>query len=246
MNNRRYLILAVLGALIIGVSCYLFLNSFMDRVAILVFSRDIEEGEVIGADDLHMKQYYKNGLPDSYMTDKSEAVGKKIFMDRNKDDFISKKMLLEEEDRKVSYNLRKDEVLIAINVKAVEPVLEQLKAGEKISIVSTVKDTSIIKASTRIHPESENTETIIAPGKYIDRNTFNLSKNILYIDGYIMIRNLEVLDLEKIASPDQNILAAREDKESVNIYLKCGIPEAPYISALASNEKFKIILEGAG
>jgi len=217
----------------------------MDRVAILVFSRDIKEGEIINGDDLYLRQYYKNGLPDSYITDKTEAIGKKIFMDRKKDDFISKEMLIEEKDSKLSYKLQKDEALIAINVKSIEPVLGQLQPGESISIVSTTKDKSIAETNT-YYSENNTPETVFMPGNYLDRNTFNLSESILYIDGYIIIRNLEVLNMEKIDNATQSILAGTGNKESVNIYLKCSIGEAPYISDLISNERFKIILEGAG
>ncbi len=74
MNDKRYLILAIVGALIVGLSCYLFLNSFMDRVDIVVFARDIQQGETIQTEDLTFRQHYKNGLPESYITDQSEAL----------------------------------------------------------------------------------------------------------------------------------------------------------------------------
>ncbi|MDZ7837492.1 MAG: SAF domain-containing protein [Actinomycetota bacterium] len=85
MNERRYLILAILGALIIGISSYLFLNNFLDKTEILVFSKDIKVGEIIREDDLYLKYFYKNSLPDNYLVDKSEAVGQEIFIERKRE-----------------------------------------------------------------------------------------------------------------------------------------------------------------
>jgi len=245
VNNKRYLILALLGALIIGISCYLFLNSFMERVEILVFSRDIQQGEPIGLEDLKLRQFYRQGLPDNYLTDKSEVIGKKINMDRKKDDFISAEMLLKSDESQLSYELGRDEVLIAINILNIEPLLPHLKPGQYISLVSTIKDSSIQAAGGYKYTEEDHIGNILIPGQYIESNTFNLSKNILYIDGYIIIRDLEIFIVEKVDSSTDSILTGIEGRESIYIYLKCSIEEAPYISALASNDNFKIILEGA-
>ncbi len=246
MNSKKYLVLAVLGALIIGVSCYLFLNSYMDRAEIIVLSRDIKQGEIISEYDLGMKQYYKNELPDSYIANKSEAVGQKIFMDRKKDDFISKDMFIQEEEKMVIHNLQKGEVLIALNVKSRDPLLQHLNAGQRISIVSTNRDTSFMEADIHNYPENGLHEKILIPDNYVDRNTFSLSERILYIDGYLVIRDLKIMDLKIIDSSNQNILIGTGENESVYIYLKCSIEEAPYISSLARNENYKIILEGTG
>ena len=62
---RKYLILAIIGSIIIGVAFYLLLNNYLDRKEIIVASRDINIGEKIGEDDLYFKEYYKNSLPET-------------------------------------------------------------------------------------------------------------------------------------------------------------------------------------
>ena len=64
---KRYLILAVVGAVIIGLAFYLLLNNYLDREKILVAAQDIKAGTEITIDDLDYMEFYKNSLPADYL-----------------------------------------------------------------------------------------------------------------------------------------------------------------------------------
>ena len=63
----KYLILAIIGSVVIGLAFYLFLSNYLDREEIVIVSKDISAGEEIKEDDLNLKEYYKNSLPDNYL-----------------------------------------------------------------------------------------------------------------------------------------------------------------------------------
>lgn len=247
MSEKRYLILAILGALIIGISSYLFLNNFLDKTEILVFSKDIKVGEIIREDDLYLKYFYKNSLPDNYLVDKTVAVGEEIFIERKKGDYISKDMLTKKVEDDPSYKLLEGEVLIAINFNASEPIINQIEKGKTVSIVSTSQNKTFSSENIYLdNPEEEIAqERTILSTNYIDSNSFKLSESILCVDGYFIIRDLEVLKIERKIDNGQNILTGVQDNEIFNLYLKCRIEEAPYISDLISNNNYKIIIEGS-
>ena len=88
----KYLILIIIGSIIIGLAFYLFLNNYLDKKEIIVASRNLSAGEKINEEDLYFKEYYKNSLPENYLTDKEAAIGNIINIERKKDDYISKEM----------------------------------------------------------------------------------------------------------------------------------------------------------
>ncbi len=137
---KKYLALGIIGAIIIGVASYLFLSNYLDKEEILVAARDIEKGEKVVETDLYLKEYYKNSLPDSYLTDKKEIIGKPINLPRLKDDYISEEMFNEEFGKNIFDHLTEGDVLIAIDIQYFEPILKELKEGDFISIISTIKD----------------------------------------------------------------------------------------------------------
>ena len=62
----KYLILAIIGSIIIGLAFYLLLNNYLDKKEIIVASRNINAGEKVSEGDLDFKEYYKNSLHIQY------------------------------------------------------------------------------------------------------------------------------------------------------------------------------------
>ncbi len=255
---KKYLILGIIGAIIIGAASYLFLSNYLDKEEILVAARDIMSGEKIVEDDLYFKEYYKNSLPDNYLRNKKKIIGKSINLVRLKDDYISEDMFYEEFEKNIFEFLSQGDVLIAIDVQYFEPILKELKVGDHISIISTVKDkdlaaseyldiSEIRKGSYPEGNSSSQTENAVKnnflTGKsYIDDNTFELSSNIILIDGQIIVRNLEIVSIKVDSNKSGNILLS-ESSDTVSIYFKCRIEEAPIIARLTKESDYKIIYE---
>jgi len=263
---RKYLALAILGALIIGAAFYLFLNNYLDRQEILVAAREISRGEKIEEDDLCFKEYYKNSLPGEYLVSKEEVVGNIINIDREKDDYISSVMFTDELSKNILDNLAEGEILIAINVQYPEPVLEELRVGRYISIVSTEKDQDVseigyyntnlnnnyFESSTNASDDKytsgtrgcnmyENINTG-ASRDYLDVNSFQLSRDILLVDGQWIVRNLEVISIEEYVSSSGNMIISSSGS-SISIYIKCDIKKASIIARLTQDNKYKIVIE---
>jgi len=281
---RRYLVLTVLGALIIGVAFYLFLNNYLDRQEILVAAKDISEGEKIEEEDLCFKEYYKNSLPEHYLESKEKVIGKIINIDRKKDDYISMDMFSEDTSKNIFESLAEGEVLIAINVGYLEPLLEELRVGRCISIVSTEKDRELLDAcyfgfgEDEIYTKDDNaykdisildvseTEEKIADeisdknknvqenkdyfnsskmadnNGYLDNNSYKLSKNVILIDGQLIVRNLEIVSIRKYINSSKSILI-NKNESSVSIYIKCDMKQAPLVARLTKDNNYKIIFE---
>jgi len=72
-------------------------------------------------------------------------------------------------------------------------------------------------------------------------NTFNLSKNIISIDGQIVIRNLEIVSLQEDTDSSNNNILINNDSRTSNLYFKCRLEEAPIIARLTADNKYKII-----
>lgn len=312
----KYLILAITGSVIIGLAFYLLLNNYLDKKEIIVASRNINAGEKVSEEDLEFKEYYNNSLPENYLTDKGEIAGKVINIERRKDDYISGDMFDKEKaEPRIFDNLSDGDVLITVNVQYTEPVLEELKTGDCISIVSTVYDKDLIyvdyrglsdtgvissinnsiffnqvseqkregnKEDNENYASSENTDSknissedisnedvssadinngdikseniknenmggdnnsFLINGDYIDNATLKLSENIILVNGQVIVRNLEIICIEKdVLGNDKNNFLSNSVVTS--IYLKCNIKEAPFIARLTKNDDYKIIVEG--
>lgn len=259
---RKYLILAIMGSIIIGVAFYLLLNNYLDRKEIIVASRDINIGEKIGEDDLYFKEYYKNSLPENYLVSKEDAIGNIINIERKKDDYISKDMFDKDIQISIFDNLLPGDVMIAVNIQYLEPILKELKEGDFISIVSTVEDKDLI-SSKYFEPLNINSAKYLnqdnyykdgdeisdinkyfsTGSDYIDNNTFDLSENVILINGQIVVRNLEIICIEEnVENNNKNILLNSSNNTTV-VYLKCSIKEAPIVARLTKDDNYKIIVE---
>ncbi len=259
---RKYLILAIIGSAIIGLAFYLLLSNYLDRKEIIVMSRDINVGEEIKEDDIYLKEYYKNSLPENYLTSKKDVIGKKINIERRKDDYISKDMFGKEKETDIFDSLTPGDVLIAINIQHIEPILEELENGDYVSIVSTIVDKDFIPSEyfnsmifnnskyTNGHDyygeeedASNESKYFFIDEDYISKSTLELSENIILINGQVVIRNLEIVCIERnINNSNKNILINSEDNTS-SVYLKCSIEEAPIVARLTKDDNYKIIME---
>jgi len=315
---RKYLILAITGSVIIGLAFYLLLNNYLDKKEIIVASRNINAGEKVGEGDVEFKEYYNNSLPENYLTDKEEVAGKVINIERRKDDYISSDMFDEAKAESGILDYLSDgDVLVTVNVQYTEPILEELKAGNFISIVSTVYDKDLMyvdyrgisgngnvnsinnsisfnqaggqngqkkednKEDDENYSSGEDTDSknissenisnkdassadinnseassgnmnsgntssrnnyFSIEGDYIDNVTFKLSENIMLVNGQVIVRNLEIMYIEKdVLNNDKNNFLG--NSVITSIYLKCDIKEAPFIAKLTKNDDYKIIVE---
>lgn len=256
----KYLILAIIGSVIIGLAFYLLLNNYLDKKEIIVAFRDIKAGEKISEEDLDLKEYYKNSLPENYLTNKKEIVGKIINTERRKDDYISSDMFNKEKTRTSIFDsLSTGDVLMTVNVQYTEPILGELKVGNYISIVSTAydkdlmysdyADLSSISNSISLDQSKEDNENYISgknkyfliDGDYIDNATLKLSENVMLINGQIIVRNLEIMCIEKdVLDNNKNNLLSNS---ITSVYLKCNIKEAPFVAKLTKDDDYKIIVE---
>jgi hypothetical protein len=262
---KKYLILAVIGALIIGIGSYLFLNKYLDRQEILVAAVEIKKGERIEDKDIILKQYLKSSIPENFIADKKKVIDKIIQIDRKKNDPVSIEMFSDAKNVNPIDNLKQDEVLLAIDLKYFEPLIDDLKVGNSISIISTQRDKELmdafLKGSIQTNPGTGNNTIIaienqeqsssgipaatatesISEKNYIDSNSFQLSEKIFIVNGQIIIKNLEVIDIRKITGKDSNVLI-NSDKSNTYIFIKCSFGEAPIISLVTKEDKFKLVV----
>jgi len=248
----KYLILIIIGSIIIGLAFYLFLSNYLDKKEIIVVSRDLSAGEKINEGDLYFKEYYKNSLPENYLTDKEAAIGNIINIERKKDDYISKEMFDKEIKSNIFEKLSPGEVVITINIQYMEPILRELRIGNCISIISTVVEKDSILSEKFVYSDNNaenneysNRKNYFSTGlDYIDSTTFCLSENVIWVDGQIIVRNLEILFMEEnINDSNKNILLNNNVDNNTSIYLKCNIKEAPIVARLTKNNDYKIIVE---
>ncbi|MCE5329303.1 hypothetical protein LLG07_03090 [bacterium] len=261
-SYRKYIILAVLGSLIIGIAVYLFLNSYLEKVGIIVLQRNVSRGEIIKEEDISIGYFLKNSLPQGYLKDKSEASGKEINTNRFKGDYLAKEMFSKEKETDLSRNLNSEEILISINLDSKEKIVEELKANEKIAIVSTEKDKEMEDLfykenygtdNNLIVHSSDNTQANIDKDNlnilneavnsrdYLESSVINISENVSLIDGYLIMENIEILAIKNFQTKNSVILTNNEN-EITTLYLKCKIIESPYLAKLSSSGKYKILI----
>ncbi|MBN2073249.1 MAG: flagella basal body P-ring formation protein FlgA [Actinobacteria bacterium] len=250
---KRYLILAVVGAAIIGLSVYLFLHNYLDRIDIVVAACDLEAGTVITEDELKFQEYYPGSIPEDYITSKDEITGKQINTGRRKDDYISADMFSGETDENIFESLSPGEALVAIEVKHSEPILKKLKKGDLVTIISTERekefaDMQMIVDTGNLSGQDEETylknaaKTYGYKQGYMDRKTVILSENIMAVDGHITVRNLEIIEITESKTTGNNLLI-NDDKSTVSLYFICSFKEAPIVSRLTEEGNYKIIYE---
>ncbi len=251
---KRYLVLAIIGAAIIGLAFYLLLNSYLDKEEIVVAAKDLPAGTVIKDKDFEYKEYYKNSLPEGYMISGKEVVGSIINISRKKHDYISNDMFEIRKDEDDFSSLEIGEAVIAIELQYTEPILAMLKNGDTVSIVSTVRDKELLSNNniSEISNETDENSTLNSINfqnyddyqrNYIEINTLELSENIFSIDGQIVIRNLKILYIkEDLSESSGNILINNKNK-TISMYFICSNEEAPLIARLTADNKYKIIYE---
>jgi hypothetical protein len=250
---KRYLVLAIIGAAIIGLAFYLLLNSYLDKEEIVVASKDLPAGTIINDEDLEYREYYKNSLPEGYVIDGEEIVGSIINIDRRKHDYISNDMFEIREDEDDFSSLEIGEAVIAIELQYTEPILVMLKNGDIVSIISTVRDKEFINNNAyEISNEIEESGTsneiefhnYIDPYEdYIEKNTLKLSDNIFSIDGQIVIRDLEILYIKENLNENSGNILISSNNKTISMYFICSLEEAPLIARLTADNKYKIIYE---
>jgi hypothetical protein len=251
---KRYFILATIGSVIIGLAFYLFFNDYLDKEKILVAAEDIDSGTVISGNELTLREYYKNSLPEGYLLSVDKVTGKIINIDRKKNDFISIDMFEQEKgDSGMLSELNEGDVLITIRIQHPEPILDELKKGDFISIVSTFSDDNFklknFKSGTFNADDSADTglAEFNYPGyfseNYIKMNTIELSENIVSIDGQLIVRNLEIVNLDEDNNTSSNSILINNDTRTINLYCKCKLEEMPIIARLTAEDKYKVIFE---
>jgi len=251
---KRYLVLAIIGAAIIGLAFYLLLNSYLDKEEIVVASKELPAGTIINDEDLEYMEYYKNSIPEGYMISGQEIIGSIINIDRKKHDYISSDMFEIYKNEDDFSSLEIGEVVIAIELQYNEPILAMLKNGDIVSIISTIRDKEFLGTDdTHIVPDEidgSNTlndiefQNYTDPYEdYIERNTLELSDNIFSIDGQITIRNLEILYIKENLNENSGNILINNHNETISIYFVCSLEEAPLIARLTADNKYKIIYE---
>jgi hypothetical protein len=336
-SGKKYLALALTGAVILGAGTYILLNNYFERINIAVAAGDIEKNSKIEEKDIRMLPYNKQSLPEGYISEKSEIIGMLIKAERKTGDPLTTGLFSDEDTAKSMFEgLAEGEVLMAINLNYQEPLMDELKIGNNISIVSTEKekDSSYYSTGNRVtsgaygnsvniaaanadeitagdtsnkttdtsanestvsssnkaaetvpneteesistettvstttetkggttgdtvivaenvttgNTTDENTvdvtdENTVSTGKsIIDLNSFSLAENIMIIDGQIIIKNLKIVDIKKTDTESNGLIAAK-NKSSWCIFIKCSIKEAPVISRITKEDKYKIFLE---
>jgi len=250
---KRYLVLAIIGAAIIGLAFYLLLNSYLDKEEIVVASKDLPADTIINDEDLEYREYYKNSLPEGYLINGKEIVGSIINIDRRKHDYISSDMFEIRKDEDDFSSLEIGEAVIAIELQYTEPILVMLKNGDIVSIISTVRDKEFINDNANEVPneiEESGTSNEIEFHNYLDpyedyieKNTLELSENILSIDGQIIIRNLKILYIKENLSENSGNILINNNNKTISMYFICTLEEAPLIARLTADNKYKIIYE---
>lgn len=265
-SYRKYIILAVLGSLIIGISVYLFLDSYLEKAEIIVLRKNTTKGEIINEEDVSIGYFLKNSLPQGCIKNKMEILGKEINTNRFKGDYLTAEMFSKEKETDLSKNLDMEEILISMNIDSKERIIEELKANEKISVISTEKDKEMEELfyngnsdnhdslfaqnqdNTKINEKaniSKNNSDFLNnaanPRNYLESSIINISDNISLIDGYLIIKNIEILAIKNFQSKNPGILT-NSNSEITTLYLKCKIIESPYLAKLSSSGKYKILI----
>ena len=244
MSGKKYIILAVIGALILGAGTYFLLNIYFERVSIVAAKTNIEKGQKIKPEDLTLIQYYKGSLPEGYKTSQEEIIGRVAAVKRCAGDPVTEAVFAEtKSDVQKLEQLSKGEILIAINLSYYEPLVETITAGNKICIVSTKKEEkgysaygeNYLQNTGNAYPGSNNAENA-------GISNYQLSGNVIIIDEQIVIKNLVVIDIIKKEASDNNFLAAG-DKNSYSLLVKCNLNEAPVLSRITKEDDYKIFLE---
>jgi hypothetical protein len=238
VSANKYFILAVAGAIIIAAGLYLMLDNYFEKVEIIVAGRSLPENTVIERQDISKMQYFKNSLPKGYITDENLVIGRVLAVPRQPMDPVTEAVFTADPGENIVAALKENEVMLALNIDSAEPIYKKLLQGSRISIVSSQKD----KGFESFSNNSSSVLMEIVEGSYVESSIFKLSKNIIAVDGQIVIKNLEIVNLEK-STGDAAKGFATSSAESLSVFIKCDIKEAPFISRVTKDNNYKIVLE---
>lgn len=215
---KKYLIISFVGALILGLSFYLFLNSRLDSVEIAIAAEDIQIGKVLAEDDLTTARYYESAIPEDCILDMEELIGERIQIYRKKGDFFSADMLDEKIMTDIKQGLKKGEVLVSVIPPPEDLIVREIKVGDLISIVSTKRTDNMIMD-----------------------NPYEGSPGISIIEEQLIIRDLQVLKIEKIQ--DTGNMLYDGGLCTYVIYLGCDFKKVSMLASMTRDEDYKIFLE---
>jgi hypothetical protein len=254
-SSKKYFVLAVAGAVIIGFGLFLLLNIYFEKTEVIVAKTDIKKNEKISEENITSVQYFKNSLPEGYMTEKNEVLGRTVTVERKKGDLLMQSVFQKGSDKNLQQDLKDGEVMMALSIVSTEPIADEIVRGSRICIVSTEREKEYSaqfssntesQHSGMIYTENSNSMNQYSEnqltGYLIDSRSLSLSENILVIDSQIIIKNLEVIDIRKAAAKKSNTIIG-SSTENTYVFLKCNIKEAPIISRVTKDKDYKIFLE---
>jgi hypothetical protein len=185
---KKFFILAIIGSLIIGLSLYLYLDNYFEKVSISVLKNDLRKGDIIQDEDLTDGYFYKQDIPPKVIKDKSELVGLEIKTNRFKGDFITTDMLNDDKDDVSTKDLGIDESIMPINLSSSESIPMNLNIGIKIIVVSTEKEKDIeelMYKNEHVSYFNKYFSNNINSRHYLNNSVIQLSENVFLIDGFI-------------------------------------------------------------
>jgi len=247
-SGKKYFILAIVGAVILGIGTYLLLNNYFERVEIIVANSDLKTDKKIEEKDFTRVQYYKSSLPEGYITDSAEVIGRVLLVERKPGDPITKAVFKKSHELNLVRTLKEDEVLVALDLSYVEPLVEELVIGSIISIVSTERDRDYLLKPLSYQDgllQDMDLNSGKNPGgkvSIIDSSSFVLSENIMAIDGQLLIKNLEIVNIKKPENKSDKAFIGGATEYNF-IFLKCNVKEAPVISRVTKDNDYKIFLQ---
>jgi len=217
-SYKKYLIISAIGALIIGLSFYLFLNNRLDRVEVVVAARHMDKGEVITVEDLDIKHYYKDSVPEYYMTDPESISGKKLSVTRMKGDPITENVF-DADTKDIKESLDDGEILISINPPSKDYIVRDIKVGDLISIVSTEEE------------------------KAIEEKAQEQDKDISVLGRQLILRGIKVINVREINPGDKNVLIEGSNEKNYLLYLACDFSKVATLAKMTKDGNYKIFFE---
>ncbi|MBM3705201.1 MAG: hypothetical protein FJW66_01610 [Actinobacteria bacterium] len=240
-SGRKYFILAIAGAAIIGFGIFMLLNVYFEKTEIIIAKKDISKNEKITEDNIASAQYFKNSLPAGYIAEKNEVLGKTVNIERKAGDPITRSVFEQntEPGAGILQDLKEGEVMMALSLAGSEPLADEITRGCRICIVSTEKEKEY---DMQFYAQDSKDGVSSYPRNLIDSESFSISENILVVDGQVIIKNLEVISTGRSAGQKTQTLIPGNN-EITYVYLKCNIKEAPAISRITKDDEYKIFLE---
>src|SRR3989304_2839856 len=113
-SSKKYVFLAIAGAIVLGIGTYLLLNNYFDKTSIVVAKEEILPGSKIEAKQVTTAQYFKNSLPPEYISDLKSVIGKTAAAGREEGDTVTGKIFKIIDEKSMIEKLEDGEVLMAL------------------------------------------------------------------------------------------------------------------------------------